>query len=182
MKLSKKIAYLFTGLISILVFSYVGLILVIGLPILIYILWAITFPATPNLKEAKELLAEMSYPDIYSSSSFNLIYSKHYKDLLSSNVCFVFSYPEGYYDISQARHNYLNQNQNHENKNFIYDFDKNMVKNEGCSKFISKLDKSHAKLFMEYDYRHKPVGSGRGVKIFVNDKDNLVMFEGFLYD
>ena len=57
-----------------------------------------------------------------------------------------------------------------------------MVENEGCSKFASKLDKNELELFTEYDYRYKSIGSGRGLKIFVNGKDNLIMFEGYLYD
>lgn len=145
-----------------------------------YVLFKITFPSTPNKERAIELLRWMSYTDLPASSE--MIYSKHYQDILSSNVCFVFEYQEGYYDVHTSKYNYLNQNKNHENKDFIYDFDKNMVENEGCSKFASKFGEDKAKLFMEYDYRHKPVGSGRGLKIFVNDKDNLVMFEGYLYD
>ena len=122
----------------------------------------------------------MSYLDLPASSK--IVYSKHYQDILSSNVCFVFKYPEGYYNVYASELNYLNQSKNYKDKDFAFDYNKNMVENEGCSKFASKLDKNELELFTEYDYRYKSIGSGRGLKIFVNGKDNLIMFEGYLYD
>lgn len=56
-----------------------------------------------------------------------------------------------------------------------------MVENEGCSDFSSELelDNNEIKLFNEYDYHYQ---YGRGLKIFINERDRLIMFEGYLFD
>ena len=148
--------------------------------LILYVFFATIFPSSPDKEKAIELLKVMSYYDLPASSK--IVYSKHYQDILSSNVCFVFKYQEGYYNVSASKFNYLNQSKNYKDKNFASDYNRNMVKNEGCSKFASKLDKNELEFFTEYDYRYQPIGSGRGLKVFVNDKDKLIMFEGYLYD
>lgn len=158
---------------------YISFPILVFLFIILHIFWATTFPATPDKEKAMKLLRAMSYHELPRSS--RLVYSKHYKDILSSNICFVFQYQEGYYGFSPSEYNYLNQNKNHENEDFINDFNKYIVENEGCSDFSSdlELDSNEIKLFNEYDYRYQ---YGRGLKIFINERDRLVMFEGYLFD
>ena len=158
-------------------------ILYISFPILVFLLivvsifWYPTFSASPGTRRAIKLLRAMSYHELPISS--RLVYSKHYKDIPPFNICFVFKYQEGYYDFSPSEYNYLNQNKNHENEDFINDFNKYIVENEGCSIFASGFDSNKIKLFNEYDYHYQ---DGRGLKIFINEKDKLIMFEGYLFD
>jgi hypothetical protein len=141
-----------------------------------FVILSIIFPSSPNKTEAIELTATIS--DDYLPESFELVYSKQYMEVLSSNMCFVFNYPEGYYPISKSKFNYLNQNTNLGNEDFSFHFWQEVEPKEGCTKFISKLDNKDAKLFVDYGFYHE---YGRGTKIFINDKDNLIMFEGYIY-
>lgn len=84
---------------------------------------------------------------------------------------------KGYYEILNTECNYLNQNNNYSNKEFLFEFNKKIAKR--CNKFIKSLGNKDAVLFTEYDYHHE---YGRKSKIFVNERDNLIMFEGYLYD
>ena len=64
------------------------------------------------------------------------------------------------------------------------DFDYHHFKNEvskkqGCYQYISKLNQNNASLFKEYDFYSE---YGRGSKIFIKERDNLIMFEGYWYD
>jgi hypothetical protein len=93
-------------------------------------------------------------------------------------MCFVFRYPEGYYTAS-TQYNYLNQKIDYYDKEFQYDFKTNVDKNQGCYKFINQFDRNNISLFKQHGYYGQ---YGRGSKIFINERDNLIMFEGYLYD
>lgn len=54
-----------------------------------------------------------------------------------------------------------------------------MIENKGCSVYASGFSSNKIELFNEYDYYHE---YGRGLKIFINERDNLIMFEGYLDD
>lgn len=90
----------------------------------------------------------------------------------------MFKYPKGYYKKGNEKYNNLNKNKNYK-EDFEYDFRYQISKKQGCHKYISNLDKNDILLFKEYDryYTH-----GKGSKIFINEQDNLIMFEGYLYD
>ena len=94
-------------------------------------------------------------------------------------MCYVFSYPKKYYTISNSNSNYLNQKINYDNENFKYRFGTEVSDKQGCYKFVSKLDRNKISLFKEHDYYYE---YGREAKIFINDRDNLIMFEGYIYD
>ena len=112
--------------------------------------------------------------------SFKLVYAKRHGKLLSSNYCFVFDYPERYYAISNSKFNYLNQRKDYSDLDFEYhDFKGEVSNKQGCYQYISKLKRNDASLFKEYDFYSE---YGRGSKIFINDRDNLIMFEGYWYD
>ncbi|MFM2311165.1 MAG: hypothetical protein RLZZ04_441 [Cyanobacteriota bacterium] len=147
---------------------------------LFYVIFSTIFPSSPNKTEATKLTYTGSGD--YLPESFELVYSKQYMEALSSDMCFVYRYPEGHYPAPKSKFNYLNQNPNLGNKDFSdfsFDFGREVEPKEGCAKFISKLDSEDTKLFVDhgfyYEYR-------RGSKIFINDKDNLIMFEGYIYD
>lgn len=141
-----------------------------------FIILSTIFPSSPNKTKSIELTATISQN--YLPESFELVYSKQYMEVLSSNMCFVFNYPEGYYPISKRKFNYLNQNPNLSNKYFLLLFRQEVEPKEGCTKFIFQLDNKDAKLFVDYGFYYN---FGRGSKIFINEKDNLIMFEGYKY-
>ncbi len=142
-----------------------------------FVIFSIIFPSSPNKTEAIDLTSTIS--DDYLPESFELVYSKQYMEVLSSNMCFVFHYPDGYYPASESKFNYLNQNPNLSNEDFSFNFRREVEPKEGCAKFIFKLDNEDAKLFVDYGFYHE---YGRGSKIFINEQDNLIMFEGYIYD
>ncbi|MEL6581085.1 MAG: hypothetical protein AAFQ14_15160 [Cyanobacteria bacterium J06621_12] len=112
--------------------------------------------------------------------SFELVYAKRHGKLFSSNYCFVFNYPEGFYTIYNSKFNYLNQRKDYSDLDFDYHHFKNEVsKKQGCYQYISKLNQNNASLFKEYDFYSE---YGRGSKIFIKERDNLIMFEGYWYD
>lgn len=148
--------------------------------IIFFVVFSTIFPSNPNKTEAIDLTATIS--DNYLPESFELVYSEQYMEVLSSNMCFVYRYPEGYYPAPKSKFNYLNQNPNLGNKDFSdfsFDFGQEVESKEGCFKFISNLDNEDAKLFVDRGFHYE---YGRGSKIFINDKDNLIMFEGYIYD
>ncbi|PSB12089.1 hypothetical protein C7B62_03270 [Pleurocapsa sp. CCALA 161] len=145
--------------------------------VIFFVIFSVIFPSSPNKNEAIELTAIISHD--YLPESFELVYSKQYMEVLSSNMCFVFHYPDGYYPASKSKFNYLNQNPNLDNEDFLFDFRREVESKEGCAKFISKLNNEDAKLFTDHGFHHE---YGRGSKIFINDQDNLIMFEGYIYD
>lgn len=73
--------------------------------LMLYVFLATIFPSTPDKERAIELLRYMSYSSELLTS-YKLVYSKHYQDILSSNSCFVFQYQERYYDIPKSNFNY----------------------------------------------------------------------------
>jgi hypothetical protein len=156
----------------------IALLPAIGLfSIFFFVIFSTIFPSSPKKAEAIELTATIS--NNYLPESFELVYSKQYMEILSSNMCFVFHYPEGYYSASKSKFNYLNQNPNLGNEDFSFDFWQEVEPKEGCAKFISKLDDEDAKLFVDHSFYHE---YGRGSKIFINERENLIMFEGYIYD
>lgn len=54
-----------------------------------------------------------------------------------------------------------------------------MSEGEGCENFFAKFENEDPTLFIEHDYHHE---YGRGSKIFINQQDSLIMFEGYIYD
>ena len=157
------------GLVS----AYVGLFI----SLLIFLVFYSIFPSSPNKDKAIKTTGVIS--NYYLPKSFKLVYSRKKWVSSSNNICFIFSYPKGYYSIYNDRYNYINQNKNHGNKEFLFEFNSEISKKEGCSKFIKKLNNKDATLFIEYDYHYE---YGRGSKIFINQQNNLIMFEGYYYD
>jgi hypothetical protein len=131
------------------------------LALFFYLLLGPIFFSTPNLKEAIDSVRTISQYNL--PESFELKYSK--TEFWGSSMCFVFKYPEGYYTTS-TQYNYLNQKKDYPNNEFQYDFGANVPNNQGCYKFINKLDKNNISLFKQHGYYAE---YGRGSKIFISE-------------
>ena len=169
-----KIIIFISKLISFLFISYIALFLSIFIFLLSYSIFDSIFFTTPNLEKAKDAVWTISHYQL--SNSFTLKYSR--ADFWGNSMCYVFSYPKKYFSVFDEHH-YLNQKNDYADKHLQRDFNKYVHNNRGCHKFVSQLNKSDVALFKEYD-RYSEYG--RGAKIFINDRDNLIMFEGYLYD
>lgn len=170
----KKISIFIIKLIAILYVSYIGLFLSGFVFLVSYSILGPIFFTTPNLEKAKDAVWTISRYKL--SSSFQLKYSK--ADFWGNSMCYVFSYPKRYFSVFDEHH-YLNQRNDYADEHLPRDFSKYVPDDGGCHKFISQLDRSDVILFREYDYYSE---YARGAKIFINDRDKLIMFEGYLYD
>ena len=158
--------------------AYIGFLSLIFISFFIVFIWYSIFSSSPNKTESKRLSRVISSYHLPKSSK--LVFSRR-KGLLLHKMCFVFSYPKGHFSIpnNQYQYNYSNQNINHDNKEFLHKFNREMSKVEGCEKFFAKFKNEDPTLFIEHDYHYE---YGRGSKIFVNQRNNLIMFEGYYYD
>ena len=172
--ISLKTIILMTRFIVISCVSYIGLFLSILIFLLSYSILGPIFFTTPNLEKAKDAVWTISRYKL--SSSFQLKYSR--ADFWGNSMCYVFSYPKKYFSVFDEHH-YLNQKKVYADENLQRDFRKNVPERRGCHKFVSQLNRSDIVLLKEYDYYSE---YGRGAKIFINNRDNLIMFEGYLYD
>lgn len=156
--------------------TYVGFSLLVIISFVIVLIWSSIFPSRPNIAESTRLAMVISNHRLPQPSK--LIYSRR-KGLLSHNMCFVFSYLKGHFAILNNQYNYSNQNRNYEDKKFLREFNREMSEGEGCENFFTRFKTEDPALFIEHDYHYE---YGRGSKIFINQQNNLIMFEGYYYD
>ena len=101
----KKTIILIAKSITILSISYIGLFLLVFIFLMSYLILGSLFLTTPSLEKAKDSVWTISHYKL--PNSFQLKYSR--SEFWGSSMCYVFSYPEGYYTISNSNYNYLNQ-------------------------------------------------------------------------